>query len=73
MQVNTHVPDHMTFLPIKKSNISLFQQDYVACDQDQARFLIDFDRIVIDMFNARRERYLKYRDQDVTKNGFINE
>ena len=60
------MPAHQTFLPLKKSTLSRFSEDYqsgdVSPEQVASSTLIEFDRLVIGMYNAREERFHAYRN-----------
>lgn len=60
MHVNKFVPFFMQFHTLGKQELGQFSKDYSAKDNAAIqKQLIDFDAKLIEVFNHRRERYIK--------------
>lgn len=58
MHVNRYVPFFQQFAPLSKGCLHEFGQTYDE-HQDLKHYLIDFDKKLIEIFNHRRERYIR--------------
>lgn len=55
----------MTYQPIKKYTLAKFEGDYCKAENALiAESLIEYDKILIDMFNSRKELYNEFKESE---------
>lgn len=67
MHVNKFVPPYQQFQPLKRGTIKRFAGDYsIRKYESITQNLIEFDRKLIEFFNARKERFtnFEYAEED---------
>ncbi|TNV84768.1 hypothetical protein FGO68_gene12388 [Halteria grandinella] len=69
MHVNKPIPPYMVFQRLKKSTLSQLGQDYDKRENESiSQHLIEFDKMLIQIFNQRKERFTQHEIQE----GYIN-
>ena len=60
MHVNKFIPFYMQYHQLNSQNLSEFAKDYVVKENQVMRQqLLNFDSKLIEIFNSRRDRYIK--------------
>ena len=60
MHVNKYIPPYMIFLPLKSHTLNMFSYDYANDEADITTLMIEFDKKLVNTFNARKERFSHY-------------